>query len=205
MHVLLLNGQPEIGKSWLANQLHSILLANFKTKRYSLAQPIREQATSELGWSGIHGTYDEFKQTTFEWNGERITGRKRMIDIGLEEVRKDQNHWCRQTYQRIKEDKCELAIIDDCGFKHEVDFFMTYAFDLAVIVMAGTEYSIGAQYKLPSGELDSRRCVYPLNGYRSINSTAALNEFNRRLDDARNKPERYSNFWQGLALGEFLV
>lgn len=199
--VIAFNGPPKIGKGWIAQNLKSIL--PFHTKILSFAEPLRQNCFDATRWEDRSPEgYARFKETDFE--GE--TGREMLIRIGNGMRAQDIHYWSRQLTdsREYLYPEGQIVLIDDLGFADEQAWLENNSSGFATVVIAPTHYSIGSQW-----EGDSRFCLVPQGGFRTMNSTLALESFRRRLENAQshqstNIDSRFNWFFALMAgpLGE---
>lgn len=171
--IIALNGPPKIGKGWLSFQITNYFRldpigkkSDVQVRIMSFAEPLRQEVLRRERWQG---TYDEFKEHVFS---DGLTGREKLIELGTTKRAEDIHYWSRQLTESHLFRSSQLVIIDDLGFRDELDWLAASTSDLITIVMAPSQYSIGCRY-----HNDSRECVAPRGGFRTTDSSRALELF----------------------------
>lgn len=116
LHLVMINGAPEVGKSWLALNLEDRLVGSAKI---GLNDALKDVVSKITGLNLFNEkVYSDFKKQIFE-NGE--TGREWMITISESSKKYDQAVWVKRFLERAKR-LCRtrgLVLCDSFGFPIE--------------------------------------------------------------------------------------
>lgn len=189
--LIALNGPNGIGKSWFCQQ--SAKLFQGRVRIFSARDFIWDEVQSKYKWPG---TYEEFKAHTFD---DGTIGRELMIRHAEYRRKQDINYWVTQYCLCPKFVESDIILNDSLKGLDEQDGFFLYVKTFISIVIAPSQYSIGALY-----DDNYRSCVSPVNGFRAINSNIALESLKRNLDDAKSNRIQGTS-WNSIHMDGFVA
>lgn len=167
-----ISGPLRIGKSWFCQQ--ALPLFKDRVRILSVSDFIWEEVQFRVKWDG---TYEEFKWHTFD---DGITGRDILIEHAEMRRRKDPYYWQKLLCSSPKFLESDVVFCESVANPVEQDGFLIAAKKFITIVIAPSQYSIGALY-----DDHYRVCLSPLNGFRVVNSGLALESLKQKLEDAK--------------------
>ena len=156
--LVMLNGEPQVGKSTFSDNLRDMLTSHNSVtdpaaiRQYSLVDPFKATLTELFVWDNPNVVnipdYATLKQVMIAGQ----TGRAWMIAFGNAARGLDQNILCRFLESQIKgAEDGEIIIVDNLGFKSELDYFRQRSTELQLITIylgerATREYQTGEQF-----------------------------------------------------------
>lgn len=186
--VVLINGAPGVGKSWLAKQIvdrSKVFQSDIhlRAKRIGFADSIRRAIAMIMGYN--FEAMDDSHWTTFKNQqfNDGTTGRDLMIEIGNGMRRRVTAHWVYRMVHMIEEGDLAgsrgfLWVVDDWGFPDEFEILRAHPnFDLLTVYI--DEGDGHTSHMQTEGELrqfvrDSRFDLSRFCSIRAANSTSAL-------------------------------